>query len=131
MLAHLKTKNRYYYCDIRSVSHSHSYLMFYLKELRCMIHEGQIISILIPEWEKMRRLTREVTIERAERKVKKRKEKKKLTNVSFAFTRTYPLVKTFFIFFSPICHKMLLAKKGKKKTKLTFHHFWHTRMYLN
>ena len=41
-------------------------------------------------------------------KVQKRK---KLTNVSFAFTHTHPLVKTNNVPFSLICHNMLLAEK--------------------
>ena len=38
-------------------------------------------------------------------------KKKKLTNVSFAFTHTYPLGKIKNVPFSLICHNMLLAEK--------------------
>ena len=56
-----------------------------------------------------------------------KKQRKNLTNVSFAHTPTLPHI---FLFFPPYMLREKQWKKGKKKKKLTFQHFWLSPTYL-
>lgn len=59
---------------------------------------------------------------------------KRKTNVSFALTPMYLLVKTniFNSFLTYVAKCVtIFAMLGKREKKLAFHHFWHTPTYLN